>query len=223
MNKKKLLGSIISVLTLVVVSFTSVVGFQNVKSISITDSPLFNIRAKRAIDEKTEDLKLNYMGKGEEKKIPLPYRMEVTKQERKILNTLSEMEVAEFNRFITMFIKYLYDVNSISDENIQKLVTSLYQLRNGNIEIDNILPDEKEKHISRGGTCIWIETCFAFKCYPFLWLLVMFLAMIHYYIGTVFYLFFKAIPSIFYVYNTCFQRDVIDSYFRLKSYIGELL
>ena len=206
MNKKIFIGSLIAVAILVFISFTTVVGFQRNTTTSSIYSPLFNIRAKRAIDGKTEDLKLNYIGEGEENKLPLPYRMKITKQEHKILDTLSKMEDTEFNRFITMFIKYLYDGNSISDENIKKLTTSLYQLRNDNIEIDNSQPYEKEQHITRSGTCIWIETCLPLKCYPVLWLLFMFVAMIHYYIGTVFYLIFKAIPSIDYVYPTCFSE-----------------
>jgi hypothetical protein len=206
MNKKIFIGSLIAVAILVFMSFTTVVDFQMNTTKSSNYSPLFHIRAKRAIDGKTEDLKLNYIGEGEKNKIPLPYLMKFTKQEHKILDTLSKMEDTEYYRFITMFIKYLYDGDSISDENIKKLTTSLYQLRNDNIEIDNILPYAKEKHITRMGTCIWIETCLPLQCYPVLWLLFMFIALIHYYIETVFYLFFKAIPSIDYVYPTCFSE-----------------
>jgi len=50
MNKKILLGSILSVAILILVSFTSVLGYNSVDS-DVKASPLFNIRSSRAIDE----------------------------------------------------------------------------------------------------------------------------------------------------------------------------
>ena len=64
MNKKILLGSIIAAVILVLVSFTSVVGYSSVKSTSGKASPLFSIRTSRAIDEETKDFTCDYVGKG---------------------------------------------------------------------------------------------------------------------------------------------------------------
>ncbi|UCD14590.1 MAG: hypothetical protein JSW60_04005 [Thermoplasmatales archaeon] len=76
MVKKILIGSIIAVAVLICVSFTSVVGFQSVKS-NVKASPRFTVRTKRAIDEESKDLTCDYVGKGEEIIIPLPKRNDI--------------------------------------------------------------------------------------------------------------------------------------------------
>ena len=53
------------IIILIMVSFTSVVGYRSVES-EVKASPLFHIRTSRAIDVETEDLTCDYVGKGEE-------------------------------------------------------------------------------------------------------------------------------------------------------------
>ena len=56
MNKKILMGSIVSVAILILVSFTGVVGYQTTKSSTIARaSPLFTVRSNRAIDKESKD------------------------------------------------------------------------------------------------------------------------------------------------------------------------
>jgi len=51
MDKYPLIGvSIIAVVLLVLSSLTNVIGYQTVKSTIVNESPLFNIRIKRAIN-----------------------------------------------------------------------------------------------------------------------------------------------------------------------------
>jgi len=76
MNKKILIGSIIAVAILILVSFTSVVGYRRVES-NVKDSPLFNIRSSRAVDKEGKDFTTDYVGKGEEINIPVPKRNHV--------------------------------------------------------------------------------------------------------------------------------------------------
>ncbi|MCJ7698445.1 MAG: hypothetical protein MUO73_08980 [Thermoplasmata archaeon] len=66
MNKYPLIGiSIIAVVLLVLGSLTNVVGYQSVKSTVLSDSPLFSVRTKRAINQVGGDtLTFNYLGKG---------------------------------------------------------------------------------------------------------------------------------------------------------------
>ena len=71
MNKKILIGSILSVAILILVSFTSVVGYNSVDS-DMKPSPLFNIRTSRAIDKESQDLSCEYVGKGEEINLLIP-------------------------------------------------------------------------------------------------------------------------------------------------------
>ena len=74
MKKKILIGSIIAVVILILVSFSSVVGFQSVKSDSKIESPLFGVRTNRAINDENNGVKSDYIGKGKEIKIHLPKR-----------------------------------------------------------------------------------------------------------------------------------------------------
>ena len=70
MKKKILIGSIIAVVILVLVSFSSVVGYRSVNSDSKIESPLFRIRNEKG------EVSSNYLGKGEDITIPLGPRPE---------------------------------------------------------------------------------------------------------------------------------------------------
>jgi hypothetical protein len=77
MNNKILIGSIIVVAILVLMSFTSVVGYNSVES-DVKISPLFNIRSRRAVDKECKDFTCDYFGKGEEIKISLGKRPNIS-------------------------------------------------------------------------------------------------------------------------------------------------
>jgi len=103
MNKKILIGSIIAGATLIGVSFTSVVGYISVAS-GVKISPLFNIRSSRAIDEASEDLCCEYVGKGEEINIPLPkldYRKELLHM---FIEKIIRMDEKAFDKFIGLAV-----------------------------------------------------------------------------------------------------------------------
>ena len=104
MNKKILIGSIIAVVVLIGVSFTSVVGYNNVVS-DVKASPLFNIRSSRAIDEESEDFSCEYVGKGEEINIQIPKRNSYGFLINRALNRLLEMDKDSVINFINKFIK----------------------------------------------------------------------------------------------------------------------
>ena len=87
MNKKILIGSIIAVVILVLVSFTSVVGYNSVKSNSVKASPLFSVRTNRAIGEETKVLTCKYIGKGIT--LPFPARDDKTVLTQKVMIELA--------------------------------------------------------------------------------------------------------------------------------------
>jgi hypothetical protein len=60
MNNKILTGSIIAVAILILVSFTSVVGYSSVESDG-KSSPLFNVRSSRAIDKNGKVFTTDYV------------------------------------------------------------------------------------------------------------------------------------------------------------------
>ena len=63
MNKKILIGSICTTIILILVSFSSVVGY-NPENKAISNSPLFGVRTSNAINQKQNALNYNYVGKG---------------------------------------------------------------------------------------------------------------------------------------------------------------
>ena len=110
MNKKLLLGSILAVVLLVLVSFTGVVGFQSVKSDSAINSPLFNVRSKRAIDKESKNtLTTNYIGKQNKVVIPflIPTRATMIKT---IIERIKEIDDSAFNQII-LYVIYASDTD----------------------------------------------------------------------------------------------------------------
>ncbi len=117
MNKKILIVSIIAVVILVMVSFTGVVGYQTTKSSTIARaSPLFTVRSTRAIDEESEDLSCDYVGKGEESDLSIPKRDNINALLQKVMNRIRKMNYNEMKRLNDNIINYIQrDSNTDSD------------------------------------------------------------------------------------------------------------
>ena len=65
MKTKIILGSIGAVVILILVSFTNVVGIQSTTSRTVNQSPLFNIRTQKAINQESKPILIShYLGKG---------------------------------------------------------------------------------------------------------------------------------------------------------------
>jgi len=127
MNRKILLvGSIIAVGILILVSFTSVVGFQTKTISSSKISPLFSIRTKKAIDVSKNDLNCNYVGKGKKSVLSIP-----TKKDTILLSIdkIRKMNNEMFERFVIFVIKHVRDNKNVKNEDIDEIINSLYQLR----------------------------------------------------------------------------------------------
>ncbi|UCD14018.1 MAG: hypothetical protein JSW60_00955 [Thermoplasmatales archaeon] len=146
-NIKLLIGSIIAVAILIGVSFTSVVGFQSVKS-NVKASPLFTVRTKRAIDEESKELNFDYIGMGKKSIIQIPKRDGSTGLLNKAIDILSNLNDKEFSQLITSVSKYFSQGKSVKDDDIKELTKVLCLLRN-NAEIDYVLTDVEGKNIYR--------------------------------------------------------------------------
>ncbi len=103
MDRKILVGSIIAVAILVLVSFTSVVGYQSVES-NMSNSPLFNIRTSRAIGEESKILTSNYFGRGYT--LPFPKRDDKAVMFQKVVDAIRKMDDETFQKFIATFINH---------------------------------------------------------------------------------------------------------------------
>lgn len=128
MNSKIIVGSIIAVAILIGVSFTSVVGYNTVKSTSGETSPLFNIRTNRAIYKENDDLTCDYVGKGEELDISISKRDNRFELSKKVFDNIKKMDDGTFNRYITTIITYLKK-NRYSDIKSEDILTEMNELR----------------------------------------------------------------------------------------------
>ncbi|UCD13639.1 MAG: hypothetical protein JSW60_08795 [Thermoplasmatales archaeon] len=141
MKKKILIGSIMAFAILIGVSFTSVVGFQSVKS-DVKASPLFTVRSKRAIDEESKDLTCDYIGKRTPTLLPIPKRDSRIEMVQEFIDSIQKMDNKAFNRFVNFLINR--QGKGIKEENIPEMINILYQLKINPGEIKNYIADEKE-------------------------------------------------------------------------------
>ena len=140
MNKKILIGCIIAVATLVLVSFTGVVGYQTTQSSTIARaSPLFTIRSSRAIDGESKDIACDYVGKGEEHNILLSSRIGKVELLDKLANIIRKMDDKSFDRFVKIVIANINQNNKINDVEVssEEIAVMLSQLRDNSEVIKN--------------------------------------------------------------------------------------
>ncbi|UCF12928.1 MAG: hypothetical protein JSW06_01390 [Thermoplasmatales archaeon] len=131
MNKKVLVGSIISVVILILVTFTSVVGYRAVES-NVKVSPLFTVRTSRAVNKESKDLSCDYVGKGEETNIHLSGRMKRVEQAQKAVDIISNMDDKAFSKFVARFILHLKYQEYLTRKEISEISHALYDTRNPN-------------------------------------------------------------------------------------------
>jgi len=126
MNKKILLGSILSVVILILVSFTSVVGYRSV-AFDVKASPLFNIRTNMAIDEESVELRCAYVGKGDT--FQLPKRNSKIVLVQKFVERISDMDDRSFNDFSNFICRRMQLDENLNTEHILQIKYTLNILR----------------------------------------------------------------------------------------------
>jgi hypothetical protein len=121
MNKKIILGSITSVVILVIVSFTSIGGYGSDES-KMNLSPLFNIRITRAIQRDGEDLVCDYVGKGEDNVLSIPKKNTQQYKIGKLINIIRNMNDKTYDRFVDIVKNANFNYNNKkNDEKIKVL------------------------------------------------------------------------------------------------------
>jgi len=161
MNKKILISSIASVAILILVSFTSVVGYNSIES-SVKESPLFNIRSSRAIDVESKGLRREYVGKGEESILSFPQRDNKIKLIHNFIDNFQKMDDLTFNRFINLIINKLQYANEFKNVNINELIIYFNQLRNNPEFIDIDYGINNMKFTMEEPTDCWERECFTY-------------------------------------------------------------
>ncbi|MCK5260600.1 MAG: hypothetical protein KAJ44_00290 [Thermoplasmatales archaeon] len=165
MNKKILIGSFVAVIILILVSFTSVVGFHTVISTSAKDSPLFSIRAKRAINKEQDALTCDYVGKGEESVLSIPKRDDRTALVQNFIDRVSKMDDKTFKRYQNLIINQIQKNDKYDDVNINEVITAIRQLRD-NPERINLNVNKNGNYTWRDKftpTICWVPFCFFFR------------------------------------------------------------
>ncbi|EMR75547.1 hypothetical protein MBGDF03_00363 [Thermoplasmatales archaeon SCGC AB-540-F20] len=167
MKKQIMIVSILAVVILIGVSFSSVVGYNKVTS-NVKESPLFKIRTSRAIDEDSKDIACDYVGKGEVTNIYLPKGNDRTDSVDTLINVIKRMDDKSLQRF-AYFIKYrLQQTDSTPDFDSKDIFQSLKQLRDNPDSVK--LNTEKESFdtlvltMSACDTCPSIDSHTPFYC-----------------------------------------------------------
>ncbi len=159
MNKKLLLGSILAVVLLVLVSFTGVVGFQSVKSDSAINSPLFNVRSKRAIDKESKNtLTTNYIGKQNKVVIPflIPTRATMIKT---IIERIKEIDDSAFNQLL-LYVIYASDTDFTESGKLPPEIVEVIQIIRE--ETDNIVAQDNPEPLT--SACQTLDCQTAIRC-----------------------------------------------------------
>ncbi|UCF13277.1 MAG: hypothetical protein JSW06_03190 [Thermoplasmatales archaeon] len=128
MNKKILIGSCISVVILILVSFTSVIGYRSIEP-DVKVSPLFNIRSSKAIGKESKDITTDYLGHGEEANIHLSSRIRRAEQVQKVINIISKMDDKAFSKFGARIISYLKNQEQWTDKETSEALQALQYIR----------------------------------------------------------------------------------------------
>jgi len=129
-DKKPLIGvSICAVVLLVLGSLTNVVGYQSVKSTTVSDSPLFKTRTQRATNQQQNSIISKYLGKGKTSNLLiLPRNETITLHE--IISNIQAMDESTFNRFVDYAINQINHNNNYKDIDVKTLINELRQIRN---------------------------------------------------------------------------------------------
>lgn len=146
MKMKILLGSIFAVAILILLSFTSVVGYRTNSSDLVDESPLFSIRTNRAIELDNSLYSGDYIGKGENNAISFPKRDNKKALIQDIITRISQMDDKSFNKLITNVITRLNQVDEFNDIDASRLILALHLLRTNPDKLQDYIIAEKNNN-----------------------------------------------------------------------------
>jgi hypothetical protein len=145
-DKKILLGSILSVILIVMTTFNSVVGFHTTQSTPMIKSPLFTIRTQRAINTSNDqNVVSEYFGKTKTSAIPFPQQNTTLLQFQQAVDGISKMDDHTFYAFVDATMDTLQKTNTIDNDDISK-IKELFQFVRENPEDAKKYPFDLRKH-----------------------------------------------------------------------------
>jgi hypothetical protein len=130
MNKYPLIGGSIAVVVLLVLgSLTNVVGYQSISSTASSESPLFTVRTKRAINQELNMPPSQYLGKG----IKNLLIFNVGENKGQIISTIIEsikkMDDKTYQKFLAIITQRLREIISLQENRIQSINEGLTEIR----------------------------------------------------------------------------------------------
>ena len=166
MKKKILIGSIIAVVLLTLVSFTSAVGYSSVESDRKIISPLFGIRTKRAINNKQDAITSDYIGKGKAINILLPKRNDDVNLMYRMINFISKTNDKTFDRFLDLVCNSLSNEEVFDNEKIDEIDEQIRYVREYPDEVKNVVTvDNIGRDITSDFCATFNNGAFPLMCY----------------------------------------------------------
>ena len=148
MKKFLLIGSYLSVVIIILIPYTNVVGYQYISLDAKESSPLFDIRTQRAIDANSKDITYEYLGRGEENSILVPTREReefLIHEAIKIINNKD----SEWLMYKIQQINRMALHKNMNYRNLQGLISKLHIIFQNNEEIVNYLETDLDNPIMK--------------------------------------------------------------------------
>lgn len=138
MDKKPLIVvSLCAVALLVLDSLSNVVGYQSVKSTTLSDSPLFMMRTKKAINQEINPIcQSNYLGKERETYLRFPIKDTKTELTQYIFNILNKMTDNQLDQLLKKIISYRFE-NKIDKITLSNYEYIINKFKTNNLVINN--------------------------------------------------------------------------------------
>jgi len=171
MDKKPLIVvSLCAVVLLVLGSLSNVVGYQSVKS-SVSDSPLFQTRTQRAINQQQVILSSKYLGRGKGNLLQFSFRDNRAEQLKKALVFISKMDDESFERFTKLYIQRARQNTTLNNINSNEII-QVFKLLRTEPEISlNYFIYRNNQHMKLNGYTvgeIWPPGCLLYALIGFL-------------------------------------------------------
>ena len=165
MKRKIFVSSIFSVVIIILMSFTNVIGYTSNNSDSVEISPLFITRTNKAIEQDNNLFSSNYIGKGKEIKIQFPEKNNEKEMICKYIDAICHMDDNSFKRLISKTIFQVNKDDKLKDIGANKVLLLLNSMRVYPDELKSFLLNEKdvEKKFTTSNYTIglkWKPGCF---------------------------------------------------------------
>jgi len=164
MNKYPLIGgSILAVVLFVMATLTNVVGYQSVKSSTMSKSPLFSVRTQKATNHQQNKITSHYLGMGNRTFLVFKPRDNRIESLKKALEIISKTDNKTYAQFEKLFINSIRQEPVFHDADIKVIKQMLQLIRDEPLLIlyakNNTLNSDITDDMSPT-LCIWFHGCF---------------------------------------------------------------